>query len=699
MPRGFGGASRRRRVQSVAVALALLAVVADRALAAPHDTVLVDRATGAAGIKGNAPPSYPSVSADGRYVAFISAASNLSPDDPSWLAKHMGDVLTSLAANPLPLHPRARRRQQSIPIKYLLYTHYGYRDAADLSAWRSGASIADLAGVQFFADHLPGLEELLSSPAHEGVLVVFYAPGFADFLDGIAKGHSRDALLKLDEVAFASTVSQYVDSLLTTHRDLSTRVRFVTPIDLLDILGRLNWGGAQDLRWRFIGKKPGIRYDTPKIVEAFVRLRLLGTGVPVFRLDYDVLFRGDENKNTPDLGLFKTVASCLRAYRLRLEEPSVATFLFSASYDARGIISSQEDSTFSGWSRAFATRVFPALPVRRTEVAKVGTDQNGSPYTWDTYAAKVFDEQLARRFYGLRSTSLATDGVTGIGRIGAHPTASVISGAMLCLSEGAILDLPPFSNFSLNVSWIDDHLKYSLHRELRHLTTVELKVEPLLSDAKLDPIIVEKARGSISNLPEYVLGKYLPTLLWGAVMDAWITPHPLLKYRPEDLTPGDHEAWLKITRRGQSDGVLAAALQAALERGSFLMGERVALEQDLVKVGLARLSEVRNHWSELVSKDGDTVTETFASIWAGGRVESYFPELTDRCTGITQPQVPLTGPVTSKAQLNGHLHEDFDRLVDDALDYIEWTLEWPTIVQVVRSVEQGTVRTDMSWNP
>ena len=37
--------------------------------------------------------------------------------------------------------------------------------------------------------------------------------------------------------------------------------------------------------------------------------------------------------------------------------------------------------------------------------------------------------------------------------------------------------------------------------------------------------------------------------------------------------------------------------------------------------------------------------------------------------------------------------------VGDALEYIEWALNWPKIVQVVRSVEQGTVRTDMSWRP
>jgi hypothetical protein len=43
------------------------------------------------------------------------------------------------------------------------------------------------------------------------------------------------------------------------------------------------------------------------------------------------------------------------------------------------------------------------------------------------------------------------------------------------------------------------------------------------------------------------------------------------------------------------------------------------------------------------------------------------------------------------------LRTDFDQLVEDALMYVDWTLNWPGIVRIVRSIEQGTLRTDMSW--
>ncbi len=62
----------------VAGALGALAF-ADRAFAAPHDTTLVSRAS--SGAKANLPSDNAAVSGDGRYVAFWSRATNLSPDD------------------------------------------------------------------------------------------------------------------------------------------------------------------------------------------------------------------------------------------------------------------------------------------------------------------------------------------------------------------------------------------------------------------------------------------------------------------------------------------------------------------------------------------------------------------------------------------------------------------------------------------
>jgi RTX calcium-binding nonapeptide repeat (4 copies)/WD40-like Beta Propeller Repeat len=76
-------------------------------------TTLVSRAAGAAGAKGNDHSFEPAVSADGRFVAFTSAASNLHPDD----ADTSEDVFVRdvLGAPPSPPPPPAPQPQPSAP--------------------------------------------------------------------------------------------------------------------------------------------------------------------------------------------------------------------------------------------------------------------------------------------------------------------------------------------------------------------------------------------------------------------------------------------------------------------------------------------------------------------------------------------------------------------------------------------------------
>jgi Tol biopolymer transport system component len=67
-------------VPALCLVLALTVLVA-AASAAKDDLDLVSRATGAAGAKGNDESFGPTLSADGRFIAFGSAATNLDPDD------------------------------------------------------------------------------------------------------------------------------------------------------------------------------------------------------------------------------------------------------------------------------------------------------------------------------------------------------------------------------------------------------------------------------------------------------------------------------------------------------------------------------------------------------------------------------------------------------------------------------------------
>lgn len=594
-----------------------------------------------------------------------------------------------------------------VAVKYVLYSHYTYREKEDFQEYQAGNAIEKLSGLQHLERHFRGLRELLTAPGHEGLLVLFYSPGFEDYLDAKvddpARGvtRSREQLLSaFERLRFGAAVATCVRDRLLAN-DLHQRVRFVTPLDLEVILGRVNAIFADSFQTYFVGPSRVIRYDTPKLVEAILRLRLLGNGVPVLRLDHDVIFRFEGNDRVSgDLGLFKAVACALRAYHLRLAKPTVATFLFSASYNSRDLADHAEPDRFKAWSRAFATRVYPALAVDseaiREECRKKEEDQN-----WNRYLEANLDENLAKRFYGLENDlkTLKVRRNGGLAQIGAHPLFAVISGALLCLSEGAILDLPPFSNFRDNVMWIDDHLKYSLHRAMRHFTSGEsLDIEKGLNEARLD-VVVTKARPPVRNLPSYVFGTYLPTVLLGTIMDRWITEDSILKYRVRKLEPDDQDRY-RTARDSLDTAVLPSAMLEALSVGHFGNYAKARLRERLEEAAVERIEEVRQRWYPLKTAEA----QSFASLWAEGRVADVLPEcfsghVGDEIWKGIAPGRPMDRPLRTLSDLSGPLVHRVDGLCEDAVTYIDWTLQWPRLVQIVRSIRQGTFIGDLAWSP
>jgi hypothetical protein len=72
---------QHRTVMAAALVTALLAVLQGSAQAAQETTILASRAPGPSGAGGDRGSFEPSISANGRYVAFGSGADNLSADD------------------------------------------------------------------------------------------------------------------------------------------------------------------------------------------------------------------------------------------------------------------------------------------------------------------------------------------------------------------------------------------------------------------------------------------------------------------------------------------------------------------------------------------------------------------------------------------------------------------------------------------
>lgn len=601
------------------------------------------------------------------------------------------------------------------PIKYVLFSHYNAHEAKDFNTFKSQREKTDfdnLEGVAHLRRHFHGLRELLNSPGYAGLIVLFYAPdkSFETLLDGIRQGgfDSRNKWEPDVSLCFADEVADCVNRNLV-EANLNDRVRFLTPLDLLLILGTVNDILAQYFHHDMIGLAGGIRYDTPKMVEAILRLRLLGTGVPVLRVDHDVLFRFKKHEKViGDLGLFKAVACAVRAYQLRLAQPTVSTFLFSASYNAKALLdfTQLQQDPFEAWSRAFATRIYPALKADKEEIKRIyslpAAEQDEQ---WNNYVGTHLDEKLVRQFYGLTDNREKLEAIPleGLTSIGAHPLHAVISGALLCLSEGAILDLPPFSNFRNNVMWIDDHLKYSLHRALHHFTSdepLELE-EPGLSNARFEDVAVTKARPPVGNLPAYIFDVYLPVLLYGTIMDAWITKNSILKYRLSALDPEHQKFWREAQSQQDrgSKAPLPEAMRNALCRGEFRHDDANKLREILEESALDRLNMVRQLWAKL--KNGDE--ETFASYWVLGRVkkvfgEECFSDCKNRLWEGIAPGRPLRSRITSRAQLNADLSDKIRDLCEDAVAYVYWTLRWPQFVQIVRSIRPGEFMGDLNWN-
>jgi Tol biopolymer transport system component len=95
---------KRSGASIVVLVTGLLVSVVPVAWAAPGDTTLVSRASGATGVVGNGPSTFPAISGDGRVVVFASLSSNLTPDDRD----RQGDVFVrDVVANATMLVSRA----------------------------------------------------------------------------------------------------------------------------------------------------------------------------------------------------------------------------------------------------------------------------------------------------------------------------------------------------------------------------------------------------------------------------------------------------------------------------------------------------------------------------------------------------------------------------------------------------------------
>jgi hypothetical protein len=462
------------------------------------------------------------------------------------------------------------------------------------------------------------------------------------------------------------------------------RVRVIVASDFFDFLVKLRGSELGQDADRFLaGAGQSLYYDGPKLIEAAIRIANLGRGVPIFRFDADVLFYGARSTVDPSQPANPNsandtrdgIAALCRHYERLTEDASVGHFVFSGRY--RGT----RDSPADVFREGFATRTVQLADLK---------------IPIDPAAQVAVPAEKSRWFF---------DKLIGLG---ANPYAQVTSGAGFCLSDGAIVDLPPFSNMRQNIIWIDDHLKHALHHELGHFELDRPHSRHgRVNDAVFDQIRFETGRPNAKDA-EWHMQHYMIRLLLGCVADAWLRGDRKLKLPvpgapglsttdPIELTCPDVEYFR--TAGVSVPGVYAREFQKVL-LASWGSREILPWMEENMRTRM---------WNSAVTRIGKFVTEfadqselswTYMDLFVKGYKAYPALEPPPNQSGILPKEfkegliavadrlklepVPPRGRALAEKEVNRALVDALAVMVDDFIDYIKLVIFWKDFVQLIR---------------
>lgn len=241
--------------------------------------------------------------------------------------------------------------------------------------------------------------------------------------------------------------------------------------------------GNRSLAGLLLGSKKYLYYDSPKMVEAIIRLAR-GHKDPsevILRFDADV---------SPNQKGIKRLVTYLDSLPTEMRK---GYFLFSGGYRHHNPVDLLND---------FAVRTHHFAPLETKRFTRIDAESMGCEDRYDM-AEKWIEEMK---------------------QIGADPCNQVISGAGLCMSHEAISTLPPFANMEEQIVWIDDYLKRALHEDLRHLpSSNECKEDELYRCCSKANFKQDRhPRGIGEGDLKWASDTYLPRLVYGCIMDSII---------------------------------------------------------------------------------------------------------------------------------------------------------------------------------
>jgi hypothetical protein len=271
--------------------------------------------------------------------------------------------------------------------------------------------------------------------------------------------------------------------------------------------------------------------------------------------------------------------------------------------------------------------------------------------------------------------------------VGADPFRQVVSGAGLCLSDGAILDLPPFSNMRLNVMWIDDHLKYSLHHELGHFDIHIGEVDHARVEGAIFPQL--RKAPNYENV-RWHLGTYMLRLILGCVADAWLRKVPQLKKSLTKRFTVDGRIQVQKIKNFLNENVphlYAKQFLDVLPENREDLKRAQDFKQELWKVALIRVRQLAQDWA-LEDYQG-TFLDLFVSSNARYKEHrDFLPKafkegLAKVAHGLPDEYPPLS-PGYNKDEENPDLQDALVLLADGFVQYFQWFQFWKYFVYSVR---------------
>lgn len=232
--------------------------------------------------------------------------------------------------------------------------------------------------------------------------------------------------------------------------------------------------------------------------------------------------------------------------------------------------------------------------------------------------------------------------------------------------------------------WIDDDIMVRLISHLKRIKPVSYGPK----DTHFSAGSVEKDRGAAKNVAFYTLEIYMPTLVFGTIMDSWLC---------SDEDPLGYLAKFDSERIAQ-DGIFVAAIKEVVALGRLPADARLEdIRARLEERALSRIREVYHQFRHLQSDRG----HSFASLWATGAIQSHDvlgqfcqsetgPEK-EGCRmltvgkGLVKPEWHKHAGVSSHVKLhelptlgfenlNSYFAQELEKLIDDIMSYLQWIL-------------------------